>query len=128
MPPPQFLLSTAPITAAAIDFASEEGAEAQFLGAVRGSEDGRPIAGIDYTAYLPMAEKMLHDVAARALAQHGQHRVFIQHRLGFVATRQPSILIRVWTKHSAQSFDLCRWYLQEIKTTVPIWKRIVTAE
>ena len=125
MPPPPFILSTEPITVSRLDFASEEGAEAQFLGAVRGSEEGVSIAGIDYTAYLPMAEKMLREVTDRALAEHGEHRVFIQHRLGFVAVCEPSILIRVWTKHSSQAFDLCRWYLKEIKTTVPIWKRIV---
>ena len=56
------------------------------------------------------------------------HRVFIQHRLGFVAAEQPSIVIRVRTKHSAESFDLCRWYLKEIKTSVPIWKKPVFAE
>ena len=125
MPPPQFILSTDPILAPSLDFAAEEGAEAQFLGAVRGHEEGQPIAGIDYSAYLPMVEKTLREITDRALIEHGEHRVLIQHRLGFVAVREPSILIRVWTKHSAQAFDMCRWYLKEIKTSVPIWKRIV---
>ena len=122
-----FLLSHAPILPDAPAFAQEEGAEVQFLGAVRGVEDGKPITGIDYTAYAPMAEKMLAELCARGTREHGPHRVFLQHRLGFVAAEEPSILIRVQTKHSAEAFDLCRWYLKEIKTTVPIWKRAVFA-
>lgn len=120
-----FLLSSAPILPDAPTFASEEGAEVQFLGSVRGSEDGRPISGIDYTAYVPMAEKMLAELCKRGTQEHGPHRVFLQHRLGFVAAEEPSIVIRVHTKHSAEAFDLCRWYLKEVKTTVPIWKRAV---
>ncbi|MFM2141844.1 MAG: hypothetical protein RLZZ476_388 [Verrucomicrobiota bacterium] len=123
--PPVLILSEEPIQTAQTVFKAGEGAEAQFLGVVRGEEDSRSISGIEYTAYLPMAEKMLRELAERGAREHGPHRLFIQHRLGFVAAEQPSIVIRVRTKHSAESFDLCRWYLKEIKTSVPIWKRPV---
>lgn len=123
--PPVFILSNEPIQPAPTVFKSGEGAEVQFLGVVRGSEDGQAISGIDYSAYLPMAEKMLRELVERGSREHGPHRLFIQHRLGFVAAEMPSILIRVRTKHSAEAFDLCRWYLKEIKTSVPIWKRAV---
>ena len=126
--PPVVILSEEPIQIAQTVFKSGEGAEAQFLGVVRGMEDGRTISGIDYSAYLPMAEKMLQDLVAHGQSEHGPHRVFIQHRLGFVAAEQPSIVIRVRTKHSAESFELCHWYLKEIKTSVPIWKRAVFVE
>jgi molybdopterin synthase catalytic subunit len=122
-----FLLSHAPISPKAPAFATDEGAEVQFLGVVRGIECRRPISGIDYTAYVPMAEKMLRELCARGSREHEPHRVFLQHRLGFVAAEEPSIVIRVQTKHSAEAFDLCRWYLKEVKTTVPIWKRPVFA-
>ncbi|WP_395733758.1 molybdenum cofactor biosynthesis protein MoaE [Prosthecobacter sp.] len=128
MSPACFILSADPIPTAPTEFQPGEGAEAQFLGVVRGMEDGRTISGIDYSAYLPMAEKTLQDLTTRGQREHGPHRVFIQHRLGFVTAEQPSILIRVRTKHSAESFDLCRWYLKEIKTSVPIWKRAVFVE
>lgn len=120
-----FVLSEDPIVSAATSFETNEGAEVQFLGVVRGFEDGMPIKGIDYSVYRPMAEKMLRELVDRGAAEHGTHRVFIQHRLGFVGVEVPSIIIRVWTKHSAEAFDLCRWYLKEVKTSVPIWKRIV---
>ena len=120
-----FILSTAPIQPDAPRFEAEEGAEVQFLGTVRGSEDGNAITGIDYSAYLPMAESELAALIEKGRAEHGPHRVFIQHRLGFVAAQEPSILIRVHTKHSAAAFTVCQWYLKEIKTSVPIWKKPV---
>jgi molybdopterin synthase catalytic subunit len=118
-------MSEAPIEPAKPVFLDTEGAECQFLGTVRGEEDGKPISGIEYTAYRPMADNELIALCERAQQEQGPHRVEIQHRLGFVANAEPSIIIRVKTKHSALSFDLCRWYLKEIKTSVPIWKKAV---
>ncbi len=123
--PPSFVLSPEPIPDLTPSFSVGQGAEVRFLGTVRGIEDDRPISGIDYSAYQPMAEKMLAELMDTGRSAHGPHEVFIQHRLGFVAAEEPSILIRVRTKHSAAAFDLCRWYLQEVKTKVPIWKRPV---
>lgn len=118
-----YLLSNAPILPEAPRFESEEGAEVQFLGTVRGREDGKTILGIDYSAYLPMADKTLADLLEKGRTALPRHRIFIQHRLGFVAIEEPSLLLRVHTKHSAEAFEICQWYLKEIKTTVPIWKK-----
>ena len=119
------LISDDPIVTSAAIFADGEGAECQFLGTVRGEEDGREITGIEYSAYQAMAEAELRKLCERAQSEHGPHRVEIQHRLGFVPAREPSIVIRVKTKHSGLSFDVCRWYLKEIKTSVPVWKKPV---
>lgn len=116
-------MSEEPIVALSPTFADGEGAEVQFLGTVRGLEEGRIIIGIEYSAYAPMAEKMFTELGTRGQQEHGEHRVEIQHRLGFVAACEPSIVIRVKTKHSAEAFEICRWYLKEIKKHVPIWKK-----
>lgn len=123
-----FLLSPDPIPDTTSPFGPGFGAEVRFLGVVRGQEADREITGIEYSAYLPMAERMLGELMARGSADFGAHEVFIRHRLGFVAAGQPSILIWVRSKHSAEAFDLCRWYLKEIKAHVPIWKRPVDLE
>ncbi|MEI6535456.1 MAG: molybdenum cofactor biosynthesis protein MoaE [Verrucomicrobiaceae bacterium] len=121
-------LSAVPIIAEPTVFADGEGAETQFIGVVRGEEDGRRISGIEYTAYRPMTDNELTALCERGQREHGLHRVEIRHRLEFVPAGEPSIIIRVRTKHSALSFDLCRWYLKEIKTSVPIWKKPVFSE
>lgn len=118
-------MSEEPIAAPAPTFADGEGAEVQFLGTVRGEEDGRSIAGIEYSAYAPMAEKMFGELGERGQQEHGAHCVEIHHRLGFVAACEPSIVIRVKTRHSAEAFEICRWYLKEIKKHVPIWKKFI---
>ncbi len=120
------MLSEEPIVSGLAPFAPEEGAEVRFLGIVRGSEAGEPIRGIDYSAYLPMAEKTLASLLETGRNSHGPHRVFVQHRLGFVAAEQPSLLLCVQTKHSAEAFAICQWYLHQIKTSVPIWKQPVS--
>ncbi len=122
------LLSNDPIEPSAATFADGEGAECQFLGTVRDEEDGKLITGIEYSAYRPMADVEMEKICQRAQSEHGPHRVEIQHRLGFVPAREPSVIIRVKTKHSALSFDLCRWYLKEVKAGVPIWKKPVFTE
>ena len=123
---PTILLSTDLIEARQSVFAPEEGAEVRFLGVVRADEAGKTLRGIDYTAYHSMASRTLADLIDEGQREHGAHRVFIQHRLGFVPVGDASIAIYVLTKHSGAAFDLCRWYLQRIKQTVPIWKNPVT--
>lgn len=125
---PDFLLSPDPIPDATAPFGPGLGAEVRFLGVVRGTEAEKGISGIEYSAYLPMATRMLEELIAVGRQEHGPHEAYIQHRLGFVAAAEPSILIWVRTKHSAEAFDLCRWYLKEIKTRVPIWKRPVFSD
>ena len=127
MPGYTFHLSEAPIPQGATVFADGEGADVQFLGTVRGEEEGRAITGIEYSVYQPMADKELEKLCERGQREHGTHRVEIQHRLGFVPACEPSIVIRVKTKHSAAAFEVCHWYLKEIKTSVPIWKKPVFA-
>lgn len=122
-----YSLTNEPLVPAPTTFATEEGAEVQFLGTVRGIEDGKPITGIEYSVYLTMAELELQKLCKRGQEEQGLHSVSIQHRLGFVAACEPSILIRVKTKHSAEAFEICRWYLKAIKTSVPIWKKPIWA-
>ena len=127
-PHPSFLISEAPISEPVAQFSGGEGAEVRFLGIVRGIEDGREISGIEYSAYLPMAERLFGELIANRAAHHPEHQVYLRHRLGFVPATQPSILIRVRTRHGAEAFDLCQWYLREIKTKAPIWKMPIFKE
>lgn len=120
MPVPEFEATLEP--------SSVHGADLRFHGVVRDTEDGRPISGIDYTAYRPMADRELEAVIAAMLAEHPAHRVAIHHRIGYVPAGEASLLIRVQTAHSAEAFDWSREYLRRIKTTVPVWKQVVYAD
>ena len=104
------------------------GADIRFHGVVRNTEDEKNITGIDYSCYPEMAEEELEKIARAMVEENPGHLVSIHHCIGFVATGDASIIIRVQTPHSQEAFDLSREYLKRIKSSVPIWKKPIFAE
>ena len=125
MPTLDFLLTSNPILPETPRWDEEFGAEVIFWGIVRGTEDGVPIAGIDYTVYPRMAEKSLCDLGEEAGRIFCKHRAQLIHRTGLVHVAQPSVVLRVGCSRSRQAFEISRWYLDKLKSVVPIWKRVV---
>jgi MoaE-MoaD fusion protein len=101
----------------------EDGAASVFEGIVRNHTRGRRTLYLDYEAYEEMALKQMEELAARALAEHKIRDVAIVHRLGRVEIGETSVLIVVASAHRAAAFDACRWLIDTLKRTVPIWKR-----
>jgi molybdopterin synthase catalytic subunit len=104
-----------------VDFAA--GAQIDFWGIVRVSENGREIEGIDYEAHREMAEHQLTQIAEHAAVEFGLRYVTIHHRIGFVAFGEPSLFMRVASPHREEAFRASRWIVNELKKRVPIWKR-----
>ena len=125
MPTLDFLLTSNPILSESPRWDEEFGAEIIFWGVVRGTEDGEPIAGIDYTVYPRMAEKSLCELGEEAGRIFCRHRAQLIHRTGLVHTAQPSVVLRVGCSRSREAFEISRWYLDKLKSVVPIWKRVV---
>lgn len=105
----------------------DHGAELCFTGVVRGMEQGSPIRGISYTAYLPMAQARLRALAEETAADHPQALIYIHHTLGEVAAGEASILLAVATPHSAEAFAVSQTLLRRLKLEVPIWKKPMEA-
>ena len=103
----------------------EAGAIVVFWGAVRASEDGREITGIEYEAHREMAEHQMRMVGENAAAKFGLREVFLQHRVGFVGAGEPSVVVRVTSGHRGAAFAASQWIMDELKRVVPIWKRPV---
>ena len=101
------------------------GAVVVFWGAVRASEDGREITGIEYEAHREMAEHQMQLVAAGALDKFEVREVFLRHRVGFVPVAQPSVVVRVTSGHRSAAFAASQWIMDELKRVVPIWKHPV---
>jgi molybdopterin synthase catalytic subunit len=129
MASPHFVYSVSTRSVAEVEAGLEpstlHGADLRFHGVVRDLEEGRPLAGIDYSHYEAMALKELQRIGEVMGAEHPGHLALVHHVVGYVPAGVASILIRVQTAHSAEAFELCREYLKRIKTTVPIWKRPV---
>jgi molybdopterin synthase catalytic subunit len=101
----------------------EDGAVAAFDGIVRNNSRGRRTLHLDYTAYEPMALRQMEELAAKALAAYAIRDVRIVHRLGRLHIGETSVYIAVASAHRAAAFDACRWLIDTLKQTVPIWKR-----
>jgi molybdopterin synthase catalytic subunit len=121
----EITLSNDPVPPAPSLASGEWGADLAFLGRVRDTEDGQPISGIEYSAYREMALSEMQKIATAMQAEHGPHPVRIHHRTGFVPAGEPSILIAVGARHSAEAFARCAEYLRRIKATVPVWKKVI---
>jgi len=103
--------------------APEDGAVVVFDGFVRDNFKGRRTLYLEYEAYEPMAYAQMRAIAAEVRAKFAIHRLAIVHRLGRVEIGETSVLIAVSSPHRDAAFDACRWAIDTLKRTVPIWKR-----
>jgi len=98
------------------------GATSVFLGCVRDVNDGRPVTGIEYSAYRTMAERELSSIAREADARFGVSRLVVEHRLGPLALGDVSVAIVAAHPHRAPALDATRYVIEQLKRRVPIWK------
>ena len=103
--------------------ADEVGAVAIFLGTVRSHSGGRRVLYLDYEAYKGMAETEMARIEREALERFGVSRIAVVHRSGRLAIGQVSVGVAVASAHRAHALDACRFVIDELKRTVPIWKK-----
>ncbi|MGB8259466.1 MAG: molybdenum cofactor biosynthesis protein MoaE [Terracidiphilus sp.] len=103
--------------------AGADGAVVVFDGIVRDNTRGRRTLHLDYEAYEEMALGQMRALGQEALSRFGVRQVSLVHRLGRLAVGETSVLVVVASAHRAQAFEACRWLIDTLKQTVPIWKR-----
>ena len=103
--------------------APEDGAVVVFDGFVRNSFRGRRTLYLEYEAYEPMAQAKMREIGAQIRAKFQIHRLAIVHRLGRLEIGETSVLIAVSAAHRDAAFDACRYAIDTLKRTVPIWKK-----
>ncbi len=116
----------APIDMAAIAAsvrAPEDGAVALFDGVVRNNTRGRKTLYLDYEAYEELALKQMNELSEKALSKFAVRDVRIVHRIGRLEIGDSSVFIAVASAHRAAAFDACRWLIDTLKKTVPIYKK-----
>jgi len=95
-----------------------------FSGVVRNETGGRPVKFLEYEAHAPMAETKLREIGEEARRRWpGVKRVAMLHRIGRLEIGEASVLIAVSAAHRAEAFAACRWAIDTLKTTVPVWKK-----
>lgn len=100
-----------------------DGAVVVFEGIVRDHTRGRRTLFLDYEAYEPMALAQLRSLISDARQNFAIRDAVIVHRTGRLEIGETSVLIVVASAHRAAAFDACRWLIDTLKRSVPIWKK-----
>ena len=103
--------------------AAETGAVNFFVGTVRNHSKGKEVIKLAFEAYQPMAIKELNKIAAMAKEKWSLHKVVVTHVTGEKKPGEAVVLIGVSSAHRDASFEACRYIIDELKKSVPIWKK-----
>jgi molybdopterin synthase catalytic subunit len=109
---------------------ADAGAVGVFVGTVRASaavpsHGNDVVVRLEYEAHVPLAESRLDEIARSAAEKWGLLRVVAYHRTGSCDLGEATVVVACSAPHRAEAMDACRWIIDEIKATVPIFKREV---
>jgi molybdopterin synthase catalytic subunit len=101
------------------------GAVVTFVGRVRDHDGGRAVVELEYSAH-PSAQQVLEDIAAKL----GQEALglSVAHRVGTLRIGDVALVAVVATAHRSEAFDVCARLVEEVKHTLPVWKRQLFAD
>lgn len=104
---------------------SSDGGIVTFEGVVRDNAHGRRVRYLEYDAYPEMAEQEMASIAAEMERRWSTDHVVMAHRVGRLEIGECSVVIIVACAHRAEAFEACRYAIDTLKTTVPIFKKEV---
>ncbi|KAJ0013362.1 hypothetical protein Pint_21304 [Pistacia integerrima] len=105
--------------------APQAGAIATFAGTTRDTFEGKTVVELRYEAYVPMAIRCIKSICSSARSAWNLHSIAVVHRLGTVPVGETSVFIAVSAVHRADALDACKFLIDELKASVPIWKKEV---
>ncbi|MEL6672257.1 MAG: molybdenum cofactor biosynthesis protein MoaE [Bacteroidota bacterium] len=110
---------------AAISFVQSDscGAIDVFIGTVRNHTAGKTVFKLSFEAYEKMAVQEMEKIAQQAADQWPVDKLAFHHRVGDLAVGETAVIIAVSTPHRQASFEACKYAIDTLKQTVPIWKK-----
>lgn len=123
-------VGTAPLSVAEHEAAVDDpraGGRVVFSGVVRDHDHGRVVAELEYQGH-PSAGAVLTEIAERFAAEPDVIAVAVSHRVGPLAVGDVALVAAVATAHRREAFEICARLVEEVKHTLPIWKRQVFAD
>jgi len=94
-----------------------------FIGTVRNATKGKNVVRLEFEAYEPMAIAEMQKIANQAFENWPVQKILIHHRTGTLDIGEIPVIIAVSAAHRAAAFDACRYIIDTLKQTVPIWKK-----
>ncbi len=126
-----FELTTRPLDARRMEVAVTHkgaGAICTFTGVVRDSSRGRSVTHLEYEAYAEMATAQMRKIADEIAERWPDARVAMAHRTGRLEIGEPSVVVSVSSPHRAEAIAACKWGIDRLKESVPIWKKEFAAD
>lgn len=94
-----------------------------FVGAVREFTDAQEVVGLEFETYEKMALKEMDKIAEIALKKWSLEKVVIKHAVGMKKVEEPVVIVGASSAHRTECFEACRFLIDTLKETVPIWKK-----
>ena len=105
------------------ELVGKHGATAVFVGTMRDFNEGDVIKGMTLEHYPGMTEKQIEKICNNALSRWAIIDSLVIHRVGVLEIGEPIVLVAVWSAHRGDSFDACRYIMEELKHNAPFWKK-----
>ncbi|WP_317041506.1 molybdenum cofactor biosynthesis protein MoaE [Chryseobacterium contaminans] len=99
------------------------GGIATFIGTVRNITQNKPVVRLEYECYQSMAIKEIRKIVDQAITLFSVRNIVVHHRTGILFPGDAAVIIVVSDGHRDAVFDACRYIIDTIKKTVPIWKK-----
>jgi len=96
-----------------------------FIGTVRNTTQGKTVVRLEFEAYQSMALRKMRHLAEQAFQQWPVQALAIHHRTGVLQVGEVAVVIAVSAAHRAAAFEACRYAIDALKESVPIWKKEV---
>jgi molybdopterin synthase catalytic subunit len=100
-----------------------DGGVVTFQGVVRDNARGKQVRSLEYDAYVEMAEQQMAQIAAEVERRWEDSKVAMVHRTGRLEIGECSVVVVVACPHRGEAFEACRYAIDTLKSTVPIWKK-----
>ncbi|MFH0946453.1 MAG: molybdenum cofactor biosynthesis protein MoaE [Planctomycetota bacterium] len=106
-----------------LDEQGDPGGLVMFLGMVRNQTGGKGVVKLEYEAFESMALAELESVEGAARENYEIQGIEIVHRIGTLGMGEVAVAIVVKAAHRDAAFDACRFAIDTLKKSVPIWKK-----
>ena len=126
MKPPHIAIRTACFTVAEIESLvadPKNGAICSFSGLVRDNSHGKTVTALEYDCYVPMAEKLMNEIAGQIGREFPISRLAMVHRIGRMTVGELVVVVSAGAAHRDAAFQAARAGIDRLKKTVPIWKK-----
>lgn len=99
------------------------GGTVMFVGTIRNRSEGKGVRGLSYEVYKEMAERRMREIEAGVRKRWPVKRMAMVHRYGSLKVGDVSVAVAVSCEHRAEAFEACRYAIDAIKGTLPMWKK-----